>query len=92
MKVIEEFESRPHEIVEEVTRSSQMMALGECCKSAKKKGLKGKTLYKDGIARRLSLKKKRKAGKKVTRWQNNGKRSNIWKKQLKEEEEWKEAP
>ena len=37
MKVIEEFESRPHEIVEEVTRSSQMMALGECCRSAKKR-------------------------------------------------------
>ena len=26
-----------NEIVEEVTRSYQMMALGECCKSAKKK-------------------------------------------------------
>ena len=45
----------------------------------KKKGLKGKTPYKDGIAPRLR-KKKRKAGKKATKWQNNGKRSNIWKK------------
>ena len=61
-----------NEIFEEVTRSSQMMALGECCKSAKK-GLKGKTLCKDGIARRLSLKKKkRKADKKVTNGRTMG--------------------
>ena len=53
---------------------------------------KDKTPFKGGIARRLRMKKKKKkAGKKVTKWQNNGKRSNNWKKQLKEEE-WKEAP
>ena len=45
----------------------------------KDKGLKGNTEYKDGIARRLRMKKKRKAGKKATKWQNNWKRSNIWK-------------
>ena len=39
---------------------------------------KDKTSYKFGIARRLRMKKK-KAGKKATKWQNSGKRSNIWK-------------
>ena len=63
----------------EVIGGAQMMALEECCISAKK-GLKGKTPYKDGIARRLRMKKERKAGKKVTKWQNNGRRSNNWKK------------
>ena len=41
------------------------------------KGLKGKTPYKDGIAHSLRLKKKRKAGKKATKWQNIGKRSTL---------------
>ena len=68
-----------NEISEEVIGGAQMMALEECCISAKK-GLKGKTPYKDGIARRLRMKKERKAGKKATKWQNNGKRSNNWKK------------
>ena len=36
-------------------------------------------------------KKKKKVGKKTTKWQDNGKRSNIWMTLLKEEE-WKEAP
>ena len=34
--------------------------------------------YTSGIVRRLRMKKKRKAGKKATKWQNNGKKSNIW--------------
>ena len=57
------------------------MAFEECCFNARKKGLKGKIPDKDGIAPRLR-KKKRKAGKKATKWQNNGKRSNIWKTQV----------
>ena len=36
-----------------------------------------KTPYKGGITRRLRVKKK-KVGKKATKWQDNGKRSNIW--------------
>ena len=36
-----------------------------------------KITYKGGIARRLRVKKK-KVGKKTTKWQDNGKRSNIW--------------
>ena len=68
-----------NETIEEVIRSSQRMALEDGFFYAKEKRLKGKTPYKDGIARRLTMKKKRKAGKKATNWQNNGKRSNIWK-------------
>ena len=45
-----------NEIVEEVTRSSQMMALGECCKSAKKRtegqNLKQKWDCSQTVARR----------------------------------------
>ena len=67
-----------NEITKEVSRSSQMMAFEECCKN--EEGLKGETPYKDGIARRLRMKKKRKTCKKATKWQNNGKRSNTWKK------------
>ena len=39
---------------------------------------KDKLPYKGGIARRLRMKKKKKAGKKATKRQNNGNRSNIW--------------
>ena len=38
---------------------------------------KDKTPFKGGIARRLRMKKKKKVGKKATKWQDNGKRSNI---------------
>ena len=38
---------------------------------------KDKTPYKGGIARRLRMKKK-KVGKKAAKWQDIGKRSNIW--------------
>ena len=37
-----------------------------------------KTPYKGGIARRLRMKKKKKVGKKATKWQDTGKRSNMW--------------
>ena len=37
-----------------------------------------KTPYKGGIARRLRMKKKKKVGKKGNKWQDNGKRNNIW--------------
>ena len=43
----------------------------------KERELKGK---KDGTALRLRKKKRRKAGKKATKWENNGKRSNTRKK------------
>ena len=66
------------------------MALEECCINERKR-TEGQNPIQRWIARRLSMKKKRKAGKKATKWQNNGKRSNIWKKYLKEEE-WKETP
>ena len=39
---------------------------------------KDETPYKGGKARRLRMKKKKKVGKKETKWQDNGKRSNIW--------------
>ena len=39
----------------------------------------------------MRMKKKKKAGKKATKWQSNWMRSNIWKILLREEE-WKEAP
>ena len=42
---------------------------------------KDKTPYKGGIARRLRMIKK-KVGKKATKWQDNGKRSNIWRTYL----------
>ena len=51
---------------------------------------KDKTPYKGGIARRLRTKKKT-VGKKAIKWQNNGKRRNIWMTRLKEEERM-EAP
>ena len=38
---------------------------------------KDETPYKGGLARRLRMKMK-KVGKKATKWQDNGKRSNIW--------------
>ena len=34
--------------------------------------------HKGGIARRLRMKKKKEVDKKATKWQDNGKRSNIW--------------
>ena len=50
--------------IEEGIRCSQRMAL------------EGQN-HKHGIARRFRMKKK-KAGKKSTKWQDNGKRTNIW--------------
>ena len=60
-----------NEIIEGVITSSQRMALEECCKSERRR-TEGQNPYEDGNARRLRLKKKRKAGKKATKWQNNG--------------------
>ena len=66
-----------NEIIKEVIRCSQKMAVEESCQNEKE--LEGYTAYKAGIARRWRMKKK-KVGKKATKWQNNVKRSNIWKK------------
>ena len=52
--------------VEEGIRSSQKVAFGR------------QNPYKGEIARRLRMKKKKRIGKKATKWQDNGKRSNIW--------------
>ena len=54
-----------NEKIEEGMRSSQKMAFER------------QNPYKGGIARRLRMKKKN-VGKKATKWQDNGKRSNIW--------------
>ena len=111
MKVIEDFESRPHKAVTFVSKEERkdrngtskncrrryLVTLEEDYQEEARKKKEGKkraleefdlseskrterkNRYKDGIARRLRMKKKRKAGKKATKWQNNGKRSNIWK-------------
>ena len=65
-------------MIEEGIRSSQRMAFER------------QNLPQRLIARRLRMKKKKKAGNKATKWQNNVKRSNTWKIQLKEEE-WQDA-
>ena len=39
---------------------------------------KDKTPCKGGAACRLRMKKKKKVGKKATKWQDNEKRKNIW--------------
>ena len=45
----------------------------------------GKVSCEDGIARRLKMKKTRKAGEKETKWQHSGKKSNIWRRSWNEE-------
>ena len=56
-------------MIKEVIRSSQMMAFEECCKNERKKDWeRANSPYKAGIARRLRMKKRRKAGKKATKW------------------------
>ena len=72
-----------NEMIQEVIRSSQMLAFEECCQKTKEKGRKDETLNRDGIARRLRLKKKMKAGKKATKWQNNGNQDVLLKKRRK---------
>ena len=68
-----------NEIIKEVIKGIQKMAFEESCKNEGKENWRAKPRTKMGIARRLRLSKKRKAGKKATKWQNHGKRSNTWK-------------
>ena len=67
-----------NEIIKEVIQGIQKMDVDEGVENEGKR-MEGKTSCKDGTAPRLRM-KRRKAGKKATKWQNNGKRSKIWKK------------
>ena len=57
----------------------------------KERKQEGQTSCEAGIARRLKAKKRRKAGKKGTKWQSSGRRRNKW-RIFWNEQGLKEAP